>query len=739
MKGQFVRKLISLITILVLAIIITTPAYSLDLEKQRDLIEAYLFVTGQSKEIPALALGDDGELTLPLKCGTPIVADFHQHFDELDKELLSSFGLQNRPPRPVLQSEETFGSPDGLFLIHYTTVGDDSVYQSSVDVDLNDVPDYVDAVADICDSVYNQMINVMGYPVPPVDGFYPDGGDDRYDVYLKNLGGAVYGQTFVDSIFSSGSGPLIATSFMELDKDYKYIGLYNANPLNAVRVTAAHEYFHAVQFGMDVTETEYNPREDFAARYWMEMSAVWMEEQIYDDIDDYIWYLPYYFNDPRSSIQQFRSYYDVHPYASAILPMFLSEKYGQDIIRDIWTRCAETGGSDFLASAHLAIEEISDTTENWASAFAEFGVWNYFTGDRAAYAPPGYGYEERINFPAFHDTMMSSHSNFSRPISVNPDDNLLKPRHNAAQYVRFLTPRLFVDSIYYKCERFVCYESTEVNGFDDWDMRYLDTATCERTWWVCDNDSGTSCMDSVIVPDPDSSYDYVEVDSLFDIWPILGDGKCFGKPTFPLPWGVSFIFQWKENPEEYSVVTLPAPDDSASNFFIPFPDSFQSITTVFTPATYIESYHEYNNPLYEMTLGYFVEKNRGEPDSAFANLPNAFLKPYPNPAVVKEMGEQKLWFQFQVETDSLGSPLPNLQNPHIVVDIFTIAGERVATVTDGVAEDVSIGLYKISWDLENDSDEPVASGIYMAYARMFTDAKKDYQLAEAHTKVAIIR
>jgi len=165
MKGQFVRKSISFITFIIIVLICTIPAYSFDKEKQIELIEMYQYVTGQSKDIPSMSLGDDGEI-LPIKCGTPIVADFHQRFNEFDKELLESFGLA-RPTRPVLQGEETHGSPAGLFLIHYTKIGDDAVYQADVDVNLNGVPDYVDSVAIICDSVYNKIVNIMGYPALP--------------------------------------------------------------------------------------------------------------------------------------------------------------------------------------------------------------------------------------------------------------------------------------------------------------------------------------------------------------------------------------------------------------------------------------------------------------------------------------------------------------------------------------------------------------------------------------------
>ncbi|MFH2050077.1 MAG: hypothetical protein ABIJ12_11580 [bacterium] len=74
-----------------------------------------------------------------------------------------------------------------------------------------------------------------------------------------------------------------------------------------------------------------------------------------------------------------------------------------------------------------------------------------------------------------------------------------------------------------------------------------------------------------------------------------------------------------------------------------------------------------------------------------------------------------------------------------MVDIFTISGERVAII-DGVNPDAPrIGLYNISWNMKNEADKPVASGVYIVYARLFSAKNQGDQLAEAHSKVAVIR
>ena len=125
------------------------------------------------------------------------------------------------------------------------------------------------------------------------------------------------------------------------------------------------------------------------------------------------------------------------------------------------------------------------------------------------------------------------------------------------------------------------------------------------------------------------------------------------------------------------------------------------------------------------------------------------LYPYPNPAVLSEMTEPMVTFLFQMPTDASGSPIlvrdslgPNdvtIRNPELVIDIFTIAGERVATVA-GVPELVDeLGEYRIQWDMKNQSGREVASGAYIAYARMFDTFRRGELVAEAKVKVAIIR
>jgi hypothetical protein len=140
-------------------------------------------------------------------------------------------------------------------------------------------------------------------------------------------------------------------------------------------------------------------------------------------------------------------------------------------------------------------------------------------------------------------------------------------------------------------------------------------------------------------------------------------------------------------------------------------------------------------------VGYKVEEEGF--DSALINVPAAVLDPYPNPAIVAQLGEPVVRFKFQVPTDTSSYPTSGIpfsgEDPHLVVDIFTVAGERVRTLEDVTWQIYRLGEYTAEWDLRNAGGEQVASGVYIAYARLYSEYRRGELLAEATAKLAIIR
>ncbi|GAB6986269.1 MXAN_6640 family putative metalloprotease [Nocardioides pyridinolyticus] len=135
---------------------------------------------------------------------------------------------------------------------------------------------YVEQVAATAEQVL-EIYAAAGYRAPKSDG--TRGGNDLLDIYLQNLGGqGLYGYCDTDSA-PTGDGPWDAPAYCAFDNDYREFTSHT--PLENLQVTAAHELFHAVQFAYDYLEDV----------WFMESTATWAEDEVFDDVDDNVQYL----------------------------------------------------------------------------------------------------------------------------------------------------------------------------------------------------------------------------------------------------------------------------------------------------------------------------------------------------------------------------------------------------------------------------------------------------------------
>ena len=186
--------------------------------------------------------------------------------------------------------------------------------------------------------------------------------------------------------------------------------------------------------------------------------------------------------------------------------------------------------------------------------------------------------------------------------------------------------------------------------------------------------------------------------------------------------------------------TLPQGFSDVLEFEYTDLQQYRSMAFVVTPSSSVAGLFWYPDGWWD--VGYQISTEHVIIDSAMINLPAAVFAPYPNPAVVNEMNGAGLSFKFQVPTDSLGFPIYGFQSvvsPSLYVDIFNVAGERVRTLDGVTAFDEREGTYIAEWDLNNASGEQVASGVYVAYARLFADNEHEQLLTENKTKVLVIR
>lgn len=73
---------------------------------------------------------------------------------------------------------------------------------------------------------------------------------------------------------------------MRIDNSY-YESSYYTRGINALKVTLAHEFGHAVQL------LSYGLWDEDI--WFYEMTSIWLEEAVFDDVNDYYAYIPRFF------------------------------------------------------------------------------------------------------------------------------------------------------------------------------------------------------------------------------------------------------------------------------------------------------------------------------------------------------------------------------------------------------------------------------------------------------------
>ncbi|MGH2995085.1 MAG: MXAN_6640 family putative metalloprotease, partial [Gaiellaceae bacterium] len=252
----------------------------------------------------------------------------------------------------------------------------------------NGLPDWIDRTRSVMATVWSAEIGRLGYRKPKSDassgphhGGNPNG---KLDLFVADIGDVgVYGYCFTDD--PARRARFDVSGYCVLDDDYARSQFpRGASGVNALKVTAAHEFHHASQFAYDL-------RED---RWLMEGTATNMEAQVYPAIRDNYQYfrssplrptntdasgpwVPIDFFDPSARNQ----------YGVWIFFRFLSEYFGSpthpgttldpSIVRDVWVRADGRGTSNGGLYAIQAVQAaLAARGATFRQVFAEFGAAN---------------------------------------------------------------------------------------------------------------------------------------------------------------------------------------------------------------------------------------------------------------------------------------------------------------------------------------------------------------------------
>ncbi len=231
---------------------------------------------------------------------------------------------------------------------------------------------YKNQVVSVMSNVWNTETGSMGYKTPMNDTSSGgvDNPDTKVDVYLADLNDAgLYGYC-VPTLPQSGRH---TSAYCVLDNDYDGYGIPR---LSALQVTAAHEFFHAIQFNYDVGED----------LWFMEATAAWIEDEVYDAINDNVQFLA--FGPMRYPSAPVDLTTDYHRYGSWIFFKYASERLGRTIVRQMW-QLADSGTSSRYSLQ--AIRSAVSGRISWTSFMATFAAWN---------TRQPHGYSEAARYPA---------------------------------------------------------------------------------------------------------------------------------------------------------------------------------------------------------------------------------------------------------------------------------------------------------------------------------------------------
>lgn len=337
----------------------------------------------------------------PSEAATSVLRDLVLRIGELSpKDQITARRILARPDDP---EGEPYGTPysgesetvcsevaQPGFCIHWATGPTDPNRPPSADANVNGIPDWVETTVETFEEVWAKQIDEFGFrPPKPDTGSANPGPDGRIDIYLADVGSdRIYGYCTTDDpnalnnrLGTSRYPYYDVSAYCVLDNDFSETEFREGTPLSNLQVTAAHEFFHAIQSGYDFYED-----------WWMlEGTATAIEDLVYDSIDDNYQYLASsQFVRPEVPVDySANDFFDptfLNRYGSWVFWRFLMEHLSPvadqrdpSVLRELWERADSSAQMAYndATSIRSAVGVMKSRGLRFADAFNDFGVALY--------------------------------------------------------------------------------------------------------------------------------------------------------------------------------------------------------------------------------------------------------------------------------------------------------------------------------------------------------------------------
>jgi hypothetical protein len=313
-----------------------------------------------------------------------------------------------RPGAGIIPTRSTYSVPedprspacDANFCVHWVDQGLDA--PNLRDADGDGVPDYIDRVLAVAEHVH-QVENVkLGWREPLSDGTL-GGGHGKTDIYVSEIGGELFGYAAPDRGQAvHGREPRHLHGYLVIDNNYEPFEFPHTEPGHDLKVTLAHEYNHILQFGYEAYEDP----------WFAESTAVWMEDQVYNGINDYLRYV-------RKWAQMWETPLtanSIKEYGTAVWNQWLARHYGRAIIREAWAGAARTHPDGFAVAAYeRAIRAAGGSSfgRDLTRFAADVSEWRTGIGFRESYLYPDAPRQGTLVLGGAPETRSLNHTTFS--------------------------------------------------------------------------------------------------------------------------------------------------------------------------------------------------------------------------------------------------------------------------------------------------------------------------------------
>jgi hypothetical protein len=287
------------------------------------------------------------------------------------------------------------------FCVHWVDQGLDAPRLKDANGD--GIPDYVERVLAVAEHVHEIENEKLGWREPLSDGTL-GGGEGDTDVYLAEIGPQLFGYAAPDrgQTEADGRASRHLHGYLVLDNDYEPFEFPHTTQGRDLKVTIAHEYNHILQFGYDAYEDP----------WFAESTAVWMEDQVYNGIDDYLRYVRHWVKLWETPLTA----NSLKEYGTAVWNEWLAHHYGPALIREAWAGAAKARPAGFAVAAYesaIRAAGPSSFSHDFTRFAADVAEWRTGIGFRESYLYPDMPRQGSLELGAAPVTRHLDHTSFS--------------------------------------------------------------------------------------------------------------------------------------------------------------------------------------------------------------------------------------------------------------------------------------------------------------------------------------